>query len=348
MEFSEALIIGGMLSYVGALIYLANQVDLMRLDALDADWRAPVVRWLLYGLIGMVLMIGLNILLAAIAPPDLAVDDLPEISGQAGVFTLIVAWIAGVTSLRLVMSADLRLRLQGWLARVGGNYNPDSEVHLVATVLMLAVIVYMTVTFVSLGGVSGMAEDLAANGLQPTEVVFQGALEVVVAFLGVGLAIRRGWAAAAQRLGLRLPTQQDLTWGVGIGLACFLVAQVVLLILVTLFSAEWLLEQSAASDQLAASFSTIPLAVLLAVSAGVGEEIWVRGSLQPVFGLLVSSLFFTALHIQLTFTPGTLVILGVSLAFGWLRHRYSTTAAIIAHFIYNFVQLALASLVTGI
>jgi membrane protease YdiL (CAAX protease family) len=265
----------------------------------------------------------------------------------AGLLTLAVAWAAAFSSMRLVMDAGLRLRVQGWLAGRGGNFNPESSVHLVAVVLMLAIIVYMAITFASVGGVSGMAEDLAQNGLEPSEFIFQGVLEVVVALLGVGLAIRRGWPEAAQRLGLRLPTRQDIIWGAGVGLVCYIVSRIVIFILLAVASPEWIEEQFAASDQLAASFTTLPLAFLLAISAGVGEEIWVRGSLQPVFGLLVSSIFFTILHLQVAFTPGTLVILGVSLAFGWLRKRYSTTAAIIAHFMYDFITLALVALFTG-
>jgi uncharacterized protein len=71
-----------------------------------------------------------------------------------------------------------------------------------------------------------------------------------------------------------------------------------------------------------------------------------RGALQPIFGNLLVSLFFTLLHSQYTFTPASLIILVVSLAFGYVRQKYSTSASIVAHFVYNFspfILLYLAS-----
>jgi uncharacterized protein len=66
-----------------------------------------------------------------------------------------------------------------------------------------------------------------------------------------------------------------------------------------------------------------------------------RGALQPVFGLWITSIFFALLHTQYTLTPASLTIVVVALGLGWLRRRYSTAASIVAHFVYNFVLLAL-------
>jgi membrane protease YdiL (CAAX protease family) len=76
----------------------------------------------------------------------------------------------------------------------------------------------------------------------------------------------------------------------------------------------------------------------------LGEEVFFRGALQPVFGLGLTSVFFALLHTQYTLTPASAGIFLVSLGMGWLRQRYSTTAAIFAHFAYNFIQLALVAL----
>jgi membrane protease YdiL (CAAX protease family) len=70
--------------------------------------------------------------------------------------------------------------------------------------------------------------------------------------------------------------------------------------------------------------------------------VFFRGAIQPVFGIWVTSLFFTMLHTQYTLTPATLVIFITSLVLGWLRNRQSTSAAITGHFVYNFIQLVLA------
>jgi membrane protease YdiL (CAAX protease family) len=84
------------------------------------------------------------------------------------------------------------------------------------------------------------------------------------------------------------------------------------------------------------------IAFLAAASAAIGEEILFRGALQPVFGIIPTTLFFALLHSQYALTPSTIVIILVGGAFGWLKEKQSTTAAIIAHFAYNFVLLGIA------
>ena len=83
---------------------------------------------------------------------------------------------------------------------------------------------------------------------------------------------------------------------------------------------------------------------LLAISVGIGEEILFRGALQPVFGIVITSLLFVALHTQYAFTPAAGILFVVSLGFGLLRARASTTAAIIAHAAYNGIPFVLAAL----
>ncbi|MEP0762854.1 MAG: CPBP family intramembrane metalloprotease, partial [Chloroflexota bacterium] len=86
--------------------------------------------------------------------------------------------------------------------------------------------------------------------------------------------------------------------------------------------------------------TTIGLAFVLATTAAVGEEIAYRGALQPVFGLWPTAIVFALTHAQYTLTPAWLIILGVAIVFGWLRQQYGTAAAMLAHFVYNFVPLA--------
>jgi membrane protease YdiL (CAAX protease family) len=60
-----------------------------------------------------------------------------------------------------------------------------------------------------------------------------------------------------------------------------------------------------------------------------------------VFGLWPTTIFFALVHIQYTLTPATLIIVVVGFGLGWLRRRYNTTPAIVTHFLYNFVSIAL-------
>lgn len=368
MDFSGLLMLAGTLTYVGIMVYVANQIDAVR-NVRTAAAYAPaktrpgepvretwtsnpaVLRWLLFGLVGMIFILGLTVLqtalfsgLAAELEAQMPEATLPPVGLAGASITFVVATAAAFVSYRLTVSESARLMLQQVLNRWRGSFDPQSHVHLTAAVLVLAIAVWTLTNLILQGGIEGVAQDIEQNGLAAGDVIFQAVLEVVITLLGVGLAIRRGWPEALARLGLRWPVRQDVIWGVGLGF--------VLLIFMILFNLVWSLlvppdvlqEQTSAAGQLNLAFATLPLAFILAVSAAVGEEIWIRGGLQPVFGIWVSSLFFAWLHMQLAFTPGMLLILVVSFILGWLRQRHSTTAAIIAHFFFNFVQLALLAL----
>jgi len=77
--------------------------------------------------------------------------------------------------------------------------------------------------------------------------------------------------------------------------------------------------------------------VLLAVSAGVAEEILFRGALQPRLGLLLTSLLFTATHLQYGLSIVLAVILLGGLSLGLLRKHANTTTAILCHVTYDLL-----------
>jgi len=189
---------------------------------------------------------------------------------------------------------------------------------------------------------------LQADSLAISSVAFEAVLRVVGALLGVGFAIRRSLQQSLDRLGLRVPTAADLRWGIGAGVALYALLLVTVTIWANLVTPQQLQEQTQAADQLSSMFNTLPLALVVSISAAVGEEILFRGALQPVFGWVLTSILFALLHMQYTLTPATIIIFFVSLGLGWVRMRQSTTAAMIAHFVYNFIQLAPVALFPGI
>jgi hypothetical protein len=79
-------------------------------------------------------------------------------------------------------------------------------------------------------------------------------------------------------------------------------------------------------------------AVLLGVSAGVGEEITLRGALQPRLGLALTSLLFAALHVQYSWF-GMIMILLLGLTLGLIRQKSSTTVAILTHALYDVMAV---------
>lgn len=344
------------LFYIGALLFLANQRE--RLRAVAAGGLADVeagqgdmrLRWLLYGVAAINFVLSLFILQTAMfsgmtttLPADM---QLPPVDPAAAFANFVLGVAVTWFSLRLIVSPSIRERLRQWIGE-RGRYNPDSSVHTAAAVLSLTLLSVTIGQLLLSGGLSGLAQNVELEGVSPGALVLQGVLMVAVAFLGVGLAIRRDLSQSLERLGLRLPTLSDISWGIGMGLLLYLALIVMAMVWALLIPAEQLQQQSAAAEQIAQAFSTLPLALLLSITAAVSEEILFRGALQPVFGLGITSIFFALVHMQYALTPATVIIFVVALGLGWLRQRQSTTAAIIAHFVYNFIQLAAAMLLAG-
>jgi uncharacterized protein len=109
------------------------------------------------------------------------------------------------------------------------------------------------------------------------------------------------------------------------------------------FLTNWLTPQTATqlnqvSNALYGSFGSNLLPwVLLAVSAGVAEEVLFRGAIQPRLGLLLTSLLFTATHLQYGFSIVLGVILLGGLSLGLLRKHANTTTAIVCHVTYDLL-----------
>ncbi len=176
-----------------------------------------------------------------------------------------------------------------------------------------------------------------------SELLLSGALYLLLAFLGVGWRLRRRTWVALWRLGLRLPS--------GRGAAAGSLAAALLWLFMTAAMTAWahaapkeiFLQQTAASRLLFDAFSgSAAAALLLALVSAFSEEILFRGALQPVFGIGLTSFFFALMHQPYVWTPAMLILFAVSLGFGWLRQRYCTSAAIIAHAGYNLLPFLVA------
>ncbi|MBI5668946.1 MAG: CPBP family intramembrane metalloprotease [Chloroflexi bacterium] len=360
MDFSLLLLTILALSYIGVVLYLANLRELRRVTVVthpavslpdfEAQRSDARLRWLLYGIAAVNFVLSLFILQTALfsgmtttLPDDM---QLPPVDLPAALANFALGGAVTWLSVRLIASPAARERLRRWIGE-RGTYDPDSSVHTAGVVLSLTLLSITIGQLVLSGGLSGLAQNVELEGVSPGALVLQGVLMVAAAFLGVGLAIRRTLAQSLERLGLRLPTVADVTWGIGMGVLLYMALLVMATLWALVVPAEQIQQQNAAAEQIAQAFDTLPLALLLSATAAVSEEILFRGALQPVFGLGLTSVFFALVHMQYTLTPATIIIFVVALGLGWLRRRQSTTAAIIAHFVYNFIQLATAILLAG-
>ena len=90
---------------------------------------------------------------------------------------------------------------------------------------------------------------------------------------------------------------------------------------------------------------TSPLvAIILAFSAGIGEEILFRGAIQPRLGIGITAFLFAIAHTQYGLSYGTLGILLIGITLGYQRRYMNTTACILTHGAYNTVAFMAAYL----
>ncbi len=158
--------------------------------------------------------------------------------------------------------------------------------------------------------------------------------EVLFALAAVGLWVGRDAKQTRERLGLGGMNARHVMIAV-IGLAAVIGVNAGMeYIERTQYHVLWLRDQ-AMVKMIAADLSLAALLVL-GVSAGVGEEVLVRGALQPRVGLIWASLLFAAGHVQYTwFGMLTIAMLGITL--GLIRKHANTTTAIIVHALYDII-----------
>jgi uncharacterized protein len=83
-------------------------------------------------------------------------------------------------------------------------------------------------------------------------------------------------------------------------------------------------------------------AILLGLTAGIGEELLFRGALQPRFGIIFTSLIFALLHVQYDASLVTVGIFAAGIIFGLERKKLNTTSCIVTHALYNTIAVLLS------
>lgn len=243
-----------------------------------------------------------------------------EAAGWVTIFMALWAILACVRPLRRVLARIIPL-------------DPTSPVHTLALVLAGYLIGN---TLFALG--QDVLLEIADSELNITisDIILQQFAFVIVAFIGSGILIRRDFKLTNKRLGLERPTMEQLLWG--------LVVIVVLIIIQWAVGIIWVFfdpDQAAAlgevNDLLLGNVDTLGEWFILALASGVGEEILFRGAIQPVFGVVATSLLFAVVHVQYGLSPITAAVFIIGLILGILRQRTNTTTTIFVHFSYNFI-----------
>jgi len=229
-------------------------------------------------------------------------------------------------------------------------FDPDSFIHTIGLVCVLALILMPLVPLIFTGNAPFLNADLQVMlGIGSEELgstvkldAFTLIWTVIGSFFLVGLWLRRDLPSTFERLGLVRPDTRQVILGVATGI-----------ILVGVF---WLFDDAVSALFLAYGIPTTddtlvnnlfmvsftPLAAVMAsVSAGLGEELSVRGVIQPRFGIILSALVFASLHAYQYAWDGLLGVFLVGICFGVLRKYTNTSTSAISHGVYDLTLFVL-------
>jgi membrane protease YdiL (CAAX protease family) len=243
--------------------------------------------------------------------------------------------IAGLSTAQLVglllATAVLSALLAGERTRAAVlrllGLDPASPVHAVTAVGVVLVLLASAALFVELQG-----EPPSSVPFYPTDSAVSLLTDLSMALAGVGFLVGRGPRSTLTRLDLRGFGLRQLPWAVLAAGSCHVVVTVL----------DWterlmLPRLHALEDRFDYQFVGVPPVLgglLLAVAAGVGEEVLFRGALQPRLGVVLTALVFAALHVQYQI-PGILMIFVLGLALGLIKRQTSTTFTACVHVIYD-------------
>ena len=229
--------------------------------------------------------------------------------------------------------------------------DPTSFVHTTALITVVTIGLICTMPLIVLGAppllalvdqLSGVTQARDQAGMLRDQL-YGLIWTIPAAVFAVGFGVRRNLREALERLGLVRPTARQSALAV---VAALLLAGGVQLLgagITWLWAAlGWPVTDTAAFGELLA-FAINPVgAVVIGVVAGLGEELAVRGVLQPRLGLILSNLFFVSLHALQYSWDSLLVVFIVGVVCGLVRKRSNTTTAAIVHGTYNFTLIMLA------
>ncbi len=309
---------------------------------------ARVCAWIILGalLAGLVLV---NLLLTLVA-----LEGLPAkgnihgaVSPHTAVRLLQVAGFSVVIALAAVLARVPACRR---LCDVPAGSNEWTSVHTLALATVLSFTVGCCAPLLVLGeaplllmvGQPGGLDALLGQGRGAVgmnlDALYALCWILAAAALAVGYGVRRDWAGTLDRLGLRRVSRRQV--GFALGLTALIVAAmsgVDFAITHVWLWMDWPTTDADAFKALMAPLITPTGAVVIGITAGVGEEVAVRGILQPRLGILLSNALFTSLHAYQYNWDALISVFLIGLILGVIRKRTNTTVSAIVHGSYDFV-----------
>lgn len=228
--------------------------------------------------------------------------------------------------------------------------DPDSFVHTAGLVCVLALVMMPLIPLLITGNAPfldpGMQQTLRIGLEEPGSTVKLDAFTliwtVIASFFFVGLWLRRDFSSALHRLGLVRPGARQVAAGIISGIVLVGVFWLFDDAISALFAARGIptTDDTLVNNLFLASFTPLA-AVTASVSAGLGEELTIRGVIQPRFGIILSALVFASLHAYQYAWDGLLGVFLIGICFGVLRKYTNTSTSAISHGVYDLTLFAL-------
>lgn len=244
---------------------------------------------------------------------------------------------AGSGWLLVALSAGLGLPLVGQVRSALGHVmplDPGSATDMGGLSILTAIaILVFYLSYTSKGNVG-------STSVSYGELILQSATFVLLGFLAVGAGMTRDWRSAVQRLGLERLTSRQVAISVALVVLCFAIT-------ILAGALTHLLQPSLSNEiqknlkGMTSGVSSVPGALAIGISAGVGEEILFRGAIQPRYGTVYASLIWAIFHIQYGLSVVVLGVFLVGIVFGLERRYLNTTASMITHIVYDVLAVLL-------
>ena len=243
-----------------------------------------------------------------------------------------------LTTTGVTMLVPLAGPVRRFLARLL-PFDAESIPDLVGLTILATLIAGNLATLIWLG------DELRIASVSVVQLVAQSITLLGVALLAVGLGFERDLSSAAQRLGLRRLNFVQAVTALGFTVLLFIIASL------SGALTQWLQPELARviEDRLVRmteEVSSVGGALAVSMAAGIGEEVLFRGAIQPRYGLVLTSVLFTLVHVQYGLSFITAGVFAMSMLLGLERRYLGTTACILTHTAYNVVAILLQNLAT--
>jgi CAAX protease family protein len=284
-------------------------------------------------LLGSLLVLGLGVLLGAVLLLTAATGT--QGTDDPTVTPVIVAVVMSAGLAGLALCTPPLLKVLGRPPRRPFRLDPPIFFALWLFVLVLSANLLQLLSFEQIAALTLSSESRISPGL----VLASQLPLVVVALAGVGLGLRRGPRETLTRLGYGPVTPLQLSlvalFILGAFVVQFLADSLFATLQPDLYERVGEVTDTLFNPEGLGAVAVVLFALLIGVGAATGEETLFRGAVQPVFGVVLTSILFASVHIQY----GPSVLLGyvfvLSLGLGLLRKHINTTASFLAHSGYN-------------